>query len=50
MLMLFAHCVSFQYYHVIVQTFLKNENINYKIYPVASYTELEGKIEDAKIY
>jgi hypothetical protein len=29
---------------------LKNENIEYKIYPTLSYTDLEERIEECKTY
>jgi hypothetical protein len=35
---------------LIIKKFLKSENIQYKVYPVTTYTELEQRVEDSREY
>lgn len=34
----------------IIKKFLKNEKIQYKVYPVTTYTELDQHVEDSREY
>ena len=35
---------------MIIKKFLKSEKIQYKVYPVTTYTELEQRAEDSREY